>query len=260
MGAQLRRLRIQIEQAQSVVQAEACEVERLERSVVRRAWWSAMGQPSRLERERDEARSAAVRLEAFEAEFEAVAAALESISGELSTLEGIDAAYDRAFDTRLQELVEAPGPDGEVVRALLVELEETSRRAGRIDEALAMAREVDRNLADVVETLERVRRVDARHPGRGPSKWLGPQLERVRRRVEGPSVLPPLADDVRRLLAQVPLVQRGNPVATREAHRRGAGALERLRRGKAALREERAEVAARYDDAKRRLVDVVERS
>ena len=256
MGAQLRRLRIQIEQAQSVVLAEACEVERLERSVVRRAWWSAMGQPSRLERERDEARSAAVRLEAFEA----VAAALESISGELSTLEGIDAAYDRAFDTRLQELVEAPGPDGEVVRALLVELEETSRRAGRIDEALAMVREVDRNLANVVETLERVRRVDARHPGRGPSKWLGPQLERVRRRVEGPSVLPPLADDVRRLLAQVPLVQRGNPVATREAHRRGAGALERLRRGKVALREERAEVAARYDDAKRRLVDVVERS
>ena len=144
MSARREALAAREEALREAREEESGDVERLEGRSLARYIYSLTGSlEDRLERERMEARAAAVKHDAVRGELEDLDADIEESLEELRALSGCEERYEAAIEARAESLKAAGSPAGERLRMLERELEEVERRLRETDEAIRAGREAE---------------------------------------------------------------------------------------------------------------------
>ncbi|MEM6294900.1 MAG: hypothetical protein AAGA54_26755 [Myxococcota bacterium] len=153
--ARVDALQTEVQQRAGVLEREERDVQRLEDVSLARLLWSALGRrEEKLSQERAEALAAELELDASVVELRAASAEVARLEAELEPLDGIEAAYHRAFEAKVDRVLQDGGAGADVVRARLETLTAAGELLREIDEALEMGRLCARHLRVALETLD----------------------------------------------------------------------------------------------------------
>lgn len=133
---------------------EQDDVDRLEARSLARYFFSLAGSlDEKLDRERAEARAAAVKHDAAIRELEDVDADISAAEAELARLSGCEQRYDAAIERRAAELKASGSPLGARLRELESRMAALERSARETDEAIAAGRAAAEASSEVIGSL-----------------------------------------------------------------------------------------------------------
>lgn len=153
--AEADRLQAQLRMLEKSLTKEERDVERFEGTSLTRLLLSAMGKAEeRLDKERQEALEARLRVEAKAAELESTKEEVDRLRQELEPLRNVDAEYERAFMDKLGRIRQQGDETARRLEMLIAEVTQAAGLVQEIDEAISAGAWAERHLHDAIKNVE----------------------------------------------------------------------------------------------------------
>ncbi len=153
--AEADRLQAQLRMLENSLTKEERDVEKLEGTSLTRLLFSALGKAEeRLDKERQEALEARLRVEAKAAELESTQDEVDRLREELAPLSEVDAEYERAFMGKLARVRLQGDETAQHLETLIAEVTQATAVVQEIDEAISAGAWAERHLHEAIKNIE----------------------------------------------------------------------------------------------------------